>query len=120
MSDRYAVVCNVTDDTKVVRSGAKAYVGYIPGDGPFGSLCITVQSRGGRLIRKWEPVKRLSNFRIKTIPPEHPATRWDKETDNAMYVTLHDSREEAQRVINRIAPARPGAAPPTEAPTGEP
>jgi hypothetical protein len=33
---------------------------------------LLVRSRGGRWIEKWEAMRRLENFRVKTIPPDHP------------------------------------------------
>jgi len=31
-----------------------------------------VRSRGGRWIEKWESIRLLKNFRVKTLPPGHP------------------------------------------------
>jgi len=33
---------------------------------------VELRSRGGRWVEKWEATRRLENFRLKTIPPEHP------------------------------------------------
>jgi hypothetical protein len=66
--DMRVIACNYTEPTKVVAAGARAYV--IPQLG--GNLPERVRSRGGRWVEKWESVKRLDNFRLKTIPPSHP------------------------------------------------
>lgn len=71
--DHYAIVCNYAEGTGSVSTGAKAYVSFIYFGGNLpGRLLVSVRSRGGRRITTWENTKRLTNFRVKTVPPEHP------------------------------------------------
>lgn len=71
--DIRAIVCNYTESTKIVKAGSKAYVvhAYLGGNLPERVLVIA-RSRGGRWVEKWESLRRLGNFRLKTLPPEHP------------------------------------------------
>lgn len=70
--DIRVVACNVSFGTKVFPAGARAYVVMTnPGNGND-RVVILGRSRGGRWVKKWERRDRLSNFRTKTIPPEHP------------------------------------------------
>lgn len=70
--DRHVVQCNYTEGITSVTQGARAYVIY-PNDGNGAErICVLVRSRGGRWIEKWEDIRRLGNFRAKTLPPEHP------------------------------------------------
>ena len=42
---------------------------------------VLLRSRGGRWVEKWEDIRRLENFRVKALPPEHSlygdARIWD-------------------------------------------
>lgn len=70
--DRHVVQCNYTEGITSVAQGARAYVIY-PNDGNGAErICVLVRSRGGRWIEKWEDIRRLGNFRVKTLPSEHP------------------------------------------------
>lgn len=90
-ADKYVVVCNLAEGISEARKGAKAYV-IDPNAGWGGERqYLYLRSRCGRMIRKWESRTRLENFRVKTLPPEHP-----------FYETLsnrgaYDTKEEAQR-----------------------
>lgn len=72
MSDRHAVVCNYTESTKIASEGAKAYVSLMNKGNDHDRIMVLVRSHGGRLVQKWENVRRLDGFRLKTLPPEHP------------------------------------------------
>ena len=86
MGDKFAIVCNVAEPTKTARTGAFAYV-TDPNRGNGGErVRLLLRSRGGRWIDKWEKATRLTNFRIKTIPPEHPFY-------TGFRVMTYDSRE---------------------------
>lgn len=78
--DRKAIVCNYVEGTSYVAKGAKAYIVPWMGGNLPERIPVLVRSRGGRWIEKWESVRRLDNFRIKTLPPEHPkyddSRRW--------------------------------------------
>jgi hypothetical protein len=70
--DFRVIACNVIEPTGTAVGGALAYVRWLnPGNGND-RLPLLIRSRGGRWIDKWESVRRLDNFRLKTIPPEHP------------------------------------------------
>jgi hypothetical protein len=77
-TDRKALACNYAEGSGVARPGALAYVvcSHLGGNLPE-RVKVLARSRGGRWVEKWEAVKRLSNFRLKTLPPEHP--RYDDE-----------------------------------------
>lgn len=70
--DRYVVACNYTEGTGVAAPGALCYVSLSNPGGGSDRLLIVVRSRGGRWVQKWENIRRLANFRLKTLPPEHP------------------------------------------------
>lgn len=70
--DRRVIACNYVESTGVAALGALAYVqAYVGGNLPD-RVRLLVRSRGGRWIEKWENMRRVDNFRLKTIPPEHP------------------------------------------------
>lgn len=74
--DRRVVQCNYAESTNVAARGARAYVVRLnPG---FGNdrIVVLVRSRGGHWVEKWESRERLTAFRVKTLPPEHPL--WDR------------------------------------------
>lgn len=72
LPDRKAIVCNYAEGTKVAKPGAKAYIVPQLGGNLPDRVRVRFQSRGGRWIEKWEALGRLTNFRLTTIPPEHP------------------------------------------------
>jgi hypothetical protein len=66
------IACNYTIATKTAAAGALCYVVDVnPGNG-HNRIFLLSRSRGGRWIKKWEDIRRLGNFRVKTIPPENP------------------------------------------------
>jgi hypothetical protein len=67
--DKRAIACN-HKGSKVFVAGALCYLNDIDGMGE--DAHIVGRSRGGRWVQTWAALKHLSNFRIKTIPPEHP------------------------------------------------
>lgn len=73
LTDRRVIACNYTEGTNVAAQGARAYVVplYLGGNLPE-RVMVRVRSRGGRWVTKWEAVHRLDNFRLATLPPEHP------------------------------------------------
>lgn len=70
--DRHVIACNFREGTKVARAGALAYVRWTNPGGGNDRIPLLIRSRGGRWVEKWEAMRRLHNFRLKTIPPEHP------------------------------------------------
>lgn len=76
-TDRRVVACNYRAASKIARQGALAYVLLTNPGGGHDRMEILVRSRIGRWVRRWEDTRRLTNFRAKTLPPEHP--RYDDE-----------------------------------------
>jgi hypothetical protein len=72
MNDKQAIACNYAEPTNIANKGAKAYFCYGWAGGGYERVNILVRSRSGRLVQKWEHIRRLENFRLKTLPPEHP------------------------------------------------
>jgi hypothetical protein len=70
--DRKVIACNYDSGRRAVAQGALAYVLPQLGGNLPERVRVLVRSRGGRWIEKWENVRRLVNFRLKTLPPEHP------------------------------------------------
>lgn len=71
-SDLRVIACNYKESISAVRKGALCYMlNSNPGNGGE-RVNLLIRSRSGRWIEKWENVKRLGQFRMKTVPPEHP------------------------------------------------
>jgi len=96
--DRRVIACNYIEGTNVAALGAKAYVIPQLGGNLPERVRILARSRGGRWVEKWESVRRLSHFRIVTLPPEHPryadARLWDCEVGESDVRRLEWAREE--------------------------
>jgi hypothetical protein len=99
--DRYAVVCNYREGTGTSRMGGKAYLAdwHWTGGG-YERVRVVARSRGGRWIVKWEPIKRLTNFRSTTVPAESP----DYER---AHIGWHPSRQEAQAFAEMLSKVLP-------------
>ena len=72
MDDKRVIACNLTEPTSPAATGALAYVRWMNYGWGNDRMPLLIRSRGGRWIEKWESRNRLGNFRLKTIPPEHP------------------------------------------------
>lgn len=70
MTDKRVIACNLRDATKIGMDGALCYLIGVPGNPA--SIRVLVRSRSGRWVDRWERRNRLTNFRIKSLPPEHP------------------------------------------------
>lgn len=81
--DRKVIQCNYVEGTKIAAVGARAYVIWTNKGNGGDRVYILVRSRGARWVKKWETRTRLTNFRVKTIPPEHPIYREDWLADPA-------------------------------------
>jgi hypothetical protein len=106
--DLRVVVANYTEGTSAVRVGAKAYISPVyPGALPD-NVFLVVRSRGGRWIEKWERIKRLDNFRLKTIPPGHPLhdSNWLHDCGEEFVAGLRQCRSEV--MSRRVDPEVPG------------
>jgi len=83
--DKKVVQCNYAVGTNIAATGARAYVVRPnPGNG-HDRILILVRSRGARWVEKWEDTRRLTNVRVKTIPPGHPLYG-DKRLFEAKYL----------------------------------
>ena len=72
MEDRHVIACNYSEGTGFITLGSKAYVIPQLGGNLPDRVRVLARSRSGRWIEKWESMRRLGNFRLKTLPPEHP------------------------------------------------
>lgn len=70
--DKRVVQCNYARATVAIPKGARAYLVLPNPGGGADRVEVLARSRGGRWVRKWESIRNLTGFRIKTIPPEHP------------------------------------------------
>lgn len=68
MEDIRVVVANFRDGTSKCAKGGLCYVVQVYPR----RVRITARSRSGRWIECLENTGRLTNFRIKTMPPQHP------------------------------------------------
>lgn len=70
--DRQVVQCNYAEATGIAANGARAYVAQLNPGNANDRIVVLVRSRSGRWVEKWENRARLTDFRVKTLPPEHP------------------------------------------------
>lgn len=70
--DLQVIACNMAEGTRSASEGALAYVLRTNPGGGHDHIVLLIRSRGGRWITKWEAMRRLTNFRLKAIPPAHP------------------------------------------------
>lgn len=104
--DRQFIACNYLVPTRIARRGALAYVIPQLGGNLPERVRLLVRSRGGRLVEKWEATRRVGNFRLKTIPPEHPRYNderlWPLVTVSAADVAaLRQAQAEVLRMLAR-------------------
>lgn len=99
-ADITVIACNYTQATNVVSNGSKAYVDpvYLGGNLPE-RMRVLVRSRSGRWIEKWEDTRRLSNFRLKTIPPQHA-----RYHDLAGYQATQKEVDLCKRALQEVLP----------------
>jgi hypothetical protein len=96
MSDKYGIICNFAVPTKTSSTGSKAWLGVTSGGAiGDGNVRLYMRSRGDRMIEKWDRIKRLTNFRIATLPPEHPFYKHEK-------VTQFETRAAAEEELSFI------------------
>lgn len=72
LPDRKVIQCNFAEATNAASTGARAYVVLMNRGGGHDRIVVLVRSRGGRWVEKWEDIRHLKDFRVKTLPPEHP------------------------------------------------
>lgn len=94
--DRRVIACNLTETTNIGPRGARCYVVLPNPGGGHDRIVVLIRSHGGRWVEKWENMKRLGNFRVKTLPPEHSLygemRLWDYDVDRylGMLVLAHE------------------------------
>jgi hypothetical protein len=69
LPDHKVIQCNYRVGTSDCASGARAYLTH---DGDCERAKILARSRSGRWILHWEAIKRLHNFRLKTLCSDDP------------------------------------------------
>lgn len=106
-ADKRVIACNYRVPAKVARAGALCYVL----DANYGNagerVRLLVRSRGARWIEKWEDTRRLTNFRGKTVPPEHGryADVW------GTFPASHVSEEDTVAMLRRASEREHGRGP---------
>ena len=75
MSGEYGIACNINDSDSCLRMGSLAWIGGF-NDGDWDRHRLVARTRGGRIVEKWVPTKRLTNFRVKWIPPHLKDRIW--------------------------------------------
>jgi hypothetical protein len=101
-----AVACNFAVPTKIAAKGALCFVLLSnPGWGNE-RIVVLIRSRGGRWIRKWERIDRLTNFRVKTVVSADPVFERVKGSEYLEPVSFQFA--EIRERIGRLAGMRPG------------
>lgn len=76
MNDKHAVACNTATERPFVPLGALCYIGPIlhrESPNPKNVRVLAVmRSRSGRWVQHWTPLHKLTSFRLKTLPWDHP------------------------------------------------
>lgn len=94
-ADRRVVQCNYAEPVSAAAAGTRAYLVQPNPGGGDDRIVVLVRSRGGRWVEKWENIRRLRDFRVKTLPPGHPRYGDERIWD-------HD----AEVMASRLAAAR--------------
>jgi hypothetical protein len=76
--DKHVIQCNYSVSTSAVSKWSRAYVVMLNPGGGNDRIVVLVRSRGSRFIEKWESSKRLANFRVTTMPHQHPMYHNDR------------------------------------------
>lgn len=69
---RRVVQCNLNRGQSAAAKGARAYVVLTNPGGGHDRIVVLIRSRGGRWIEKWQDIRTLEDFRVKTLPFGHP------------------------------------------------
>lgn len=110
-ADRHVVQCNYASGTSPVAARARAYLVRANPGGGNDRIVVLARSRGGRWVERWEDIRRLENFRRKTLPPEHPmhgdARIWDAQTwrGDALAMAAHLTVSKALQAAERAGRA---------------
>lgn len=98
MATKRVIQANYAEATKYIAKGARVYVSNVNYGNGSERVLIVARSRGGRWVEKWESIKRLTNFRLKTLPLEHPKHKDDRIADfynEATVLNLESARRRA-------------------------
>jgi hypothetical protein len=87
--------------TVLARPSARLARAYLTYETNCERVKVVARSRSGRWVARWEDLKKLHNFRIKTLCPHDPlyakekgiaTDRWSQEVvDNLNHLTTNDS-----------------------------
>ena len=101
LPDRHVVAFNYAVSVSVAATGARAYL-VLPNPGNnHDRIQILIRSRGDRWIMKWENIRRLHNFRMKTLPPEHPLYSDERLWDfDSGHMAMQLSRRQRESIEN--------------------
>lgn len=94
--DIKVIQCNFAETTNIAPKGARAYITCSNNGNGNDRIPILVRSHGGRWVEKWERADRLTDFRLKTLPPEHPLySRFEYAVRDDWAVSLLESLSRA-------------------------
>lgn len=96
--DRGVIQCNYLTGTRVAVAGSRAFVVCINPGNDNDRIEVLVRSRSGRLVRKWEAMHRLYNFRVKWLPPDHP-----RYADERVWSGTRSQCERVTHLLNAAA-----------------
>ena len=68
MGGEYGIVCNIAGIDSYLRTGSLAWIASF-NQGDLSRHKLVAMTRGGRVVEKYVPTKRLASFRVKWIPP---------------------------------------------------
>jgi hypothetical protein len=76
MNDARVVQCNYKSGTSACRAGARAYLTHSIDMAGY-RVRVVARSRSGRWVVRWESLKNLHRFRLKTLAAEDPLASSD-------------------------------------------
>jgi hypothetical protein len=88
-TDKRVIACNLTEGVSEAREGALCYILDSNLDNAAERVRLLMRSHSGRWIRKWESLKRVGNFRLKTLPSGHPRYNDDILHDGVVDIEKH-------------------------------
>lgn len=100
VSDKKAIACNYVESTSECAEGALCYIRQPNGGNCAERIEILARSRSGRWIIKWESTHRLSHFRFKAIPAQHPRYNDDRFS---LCAKVGQARDDTAEWFNTLA-----------------
>lgn len=102
MKEFRAIFCNYTKGTGIAAESAKCVLlSYGNVVGRDNRVIVLARSRGGRWVKKWETLKRLGNFRVKTVVESDPL--YKVSYDRLYYTDEYSNLTEDCKALNGIA-----------------